>query len=403
MPCCIALAYTGDMNLPASPALPLARVPLFFLGFRPFYLLAALLAALSVPWWLIQYRLGLGGGVLPGMAWHGHEMLFGFAAAVIVGFLYTAARNWTGLATPSGAALAALAALWLGGRVLLLTGPGWLAAAVDIAFLPAAALGLWIPLQRARNRNRFMVGILLLLALCNLGFHLAVHGALDVAPGSFTRAGVYLVVFLVALMAGRVVPSFTRNAVPAARIRTAAHLDRAAMVALAVVLLAYGTGLSGWVVGVLALISAVLHALRLWTWDPWSTRARPILWILHLSYLWIPVGLLLLAAAAFGWAPELASLHAFGVGAVGGMIVGMITRTALGHTGRPLQAAATETSAYVLVHAAALLRVVPLLVVPGLYPSALVVSGALWSAAFVLYLVRYAPLLTSARADGKPG
>ncbi len=391
------------MNAPASPALPLARVPLFYLGFRPFYLLAALLAALSVPWWLLQHRLGLGGGVLPGMTWHGHEMLFGFAAAVIVGFLYTAARNWTGLPTPSGAVLAALAALWIGGRILLLTGPGWLAAAVDVAFLPAAAVGLWIPLQRARNRNRFMVGILVLLSGCNLAFHLAAHGVLDVAPGSFTRAGIYLVVFLVALMAGRVVPSFTRNALPAARIRTSPRLDRAAMVGLAAVLLAHALGSSGASVGVLALVAALLHALRLWTWDPWCTRTRPILWILHLSYLWIPAGLLLLAAAEFGWAPELASLHALGVGAVGGMIVGMITRTALGHTGRPLHAGPMETSAYVLVQAAALLRVLPLLVVPALYPSALALSGALWSAAFVLYLVRYTPLLTSARPDGKPG
>ncbi len=403
MPRWIALAYTPAMNVPASSTLPLGRVPLFFLGFRPFYLLAALLAALSVPWWLLQYRLGLGGGVLPGMTWHGHEMLFGFAAAVIVGFLYTAARTWTGLPTPSGAALAALAALWVAGRILLLSGPGWLAAAVDVAFLPAAAVGLWIPLQRARNRNRFMVGLLLLLAACNLGFHLAVHGVLDLLPGTFTRAGLYMVVFLVALMAGRVVPSFTRNAVPVARIRTSPRLDRAAMVALAVVLVAYGAGLTGAGVGVLALVAAALHALRLWTWDPWCTRARPILWILHVSYSWIPAGLLLLAGAAFGHVPEAAALHAFGVGAVGGMIVGMITRTALGHTGRPLHAGPMETSAYVLVHAAALLRVVPLLIVPALYPSALVASGVLWSAGFAFYLARYAPLLTSARPDGKPG
>lgn len=381
----------------------LARVPLFYLGFRPLYLLAALLAALSVPWWLIQYRLGFGGGVLSGMNWHGHEMLFGFAAAVIVGFLFTAARNWTGLPTPTGAPLAALAALWLAGRILLLTGPGWLAAAVDLAFLPAAAIALWIPLQRARSRNRFMVGILLLLTLCNLGFHLAAQQVLDVAPGSFTRAGIYLVVFLVAVMAGRVVPSFTRNALPVARIRTSAGLDRAAMVALAAALLAQGPGVPGWLAGALALVAATLHALRLWSWDPWCTRSTPLLWILHLSYAWIPLGLLLLAAAAAGLVPELAAVHAFGTGAIGGMIIGMITRTALGHTGRPLRAGGMETAAYALVHAAALLRVVPLLIAPALYPAALWASGGLWAGAFALYLVRYGPMLASVRADGRPG
>jgi len=387
------LATTGSMS----------RLPLFQLGFRPFYLLAALLAAASVPWWLVQYRFGPIGGGLPPMAWHGHEMLFGFAVAVIVGFLFTAARNWTGLPTPTGTALAGLAGLWVAGRVLLLTGPGWLSAVVDLAFLPAAALGLWIPLQRARNRNRFMVGILLLLTLCNLGFHLAAHGMLQVAPGAFTRAGLYLVLFLVALMAGRVVPSFTRNAVPSAHIRAWPRVDRAAMIALAAALLAAGTGMSGPLAGVLALIAATLHALRLWTWDPWCTRTRPILWILHLSYAWIPLGLLLLAAAHAGLIPELAAVHAFGTGAIGGMIVGMITRTALGHTGRPLHAGAMETAAYVLVHVAALLRVIPLLAVSALYPLALTISAASWSLAFALYLVRYAPMLTTVRADGKPG
>ncbi|MCL4792811.1 MAG: NnrS family protein, partial [Gammaproteobacteria bacterium] len=352
----------------------LARVPLFYLGFRPLYLLAALLAALSVPWWLIQYRLGFGGGVLSGMNWHGHEMLFGFAAAVIVGFLFTAARNWTGLPTPTGAPLAALAALWLAGRILLLTGPGWLAAAVDLAFLPAAAIALWIPLQRARSRNRFMVGILLLLTLCNLGFHLAAQQVLDVAPGSFTRAGIYLVVFLVAVMAGRVVPSFTRNALPQARMRLWPRTDRAAMIALAAALLAAGLGVTGALAGALALIAALLHAVRLWTWDPWCTRSSPILWILHLSYAWIPLGLLLLAAAHVGLVPELAAVHAFGTGAIGGMIAGMITRTALGHTGRPLHAGAMETTTYVLVQVAALLRVFPLIVAPSVYFPALTVS-----------------------------
>ena len=381
----------------------MSRLPLFQLGFRPLYLLAALLAALSIPWWLVQYRLGASGGMLPPMAWHGHEMLFGFAAAVIVGFLFTAARNWTGLPTPTGGALAALCGLWLAGRVLLLGGPGWLASVVDLAFLPAAALGLWIPLQRARNRNRFMVAILLLLMLCNLGFHLAAHGALQAAPGAFTRAGMFLVVFLVAIMAGRVVPSFTRNALPQARIRLWPRTDRAAMIALAAALLAVGLGATGALAGALALIAALLHAVRLWTWDPWCTRSSPILWILHLSYAWIPLGLLLLAAAHVGLVPELAAVHAFGTGAIGGMIAGMITRTALGHTGRPLHAGAMETTTYVLVQVAALLRVFPLIVAPSVYFLTLTVSGALWSLAFVVYLLKYAPLLTRARADGKPG
>ena len=137
----------------------------FNLGFRPFYLLAALLAALGVPLWLAQYF----GWIAPpaylsGMAWHTHEMTFGFVVAVLTGFLFTAVRNWTGLPTPTGMPLAALAALWLSARVLVVIGPGWLAAALDVAFLPAAALSLWFPLRRSRNRNQFFVAVLLALA-----------------------------------------------------------------------------------------------------------------------------------------------------------------------------------------------------------------------------------------------
>ncbi|MCW5620437.1 MAG: NnrS family protein [Burkholderiales bacterium] len=391
------------MNTSSLAQAPLSRVPLLFLGFRPFYLLAALFAALSVPWWLIQYRLALSGSYLAPMAWHGHEMLFGFAAAVIVGFLLTAVRAWTGLPTPTGAVLAALALLWVAGRILLLTGPALPAAVVDVAFLPACAVALWIPLQRTRNRNRFMVAILMLLALCNLAFHLATNGVLAGMPGHYLRAALYLVVFLVAMMAGRVVPSFTKNAVPSARIRPAPMLDRAAMIAIAAALIAGALNVEARSAGVLALIAAALHAARLWCWDPPSTRGRPILWILHLSYAWIPLGLLLLAAAQFGLVPELAALHAFAVGAIGGMIIGMITRTALGHTGRPLQAGRAETAAYVLVHVAALLRVFPLLIAPALYPSMLALSGAAWTLGFAVYLARYAPMLTTARADGRPG
>src|SRR5690349_15490508 len=152
----------------------LRTAPVFALGFRPFYLLAALIAALDVPLWLAQYAgWAMPSGYLSGMAWHAHEMMFGFATAVLTGFLFTAARNWTGLPTPTGMALAALAGLWLAGRVLLLSGPGWLAAIVDVAFLPAVAASLWLPLYRSRNRNQFFVALLLALGAANLLFHLA--------------------------------------------------------------------------------------------------------------------------------------------------------------------------------------------------------------------------------------
>ncbi len=375
------------------------------LGFRPFYLLAALLAASSVPVWVAQFF-----GVLPQaafvapMAWHTHEMVFGFAVAVITGFLFTAVRNWTGLPTPAGRTLGALVSLWLLGRIFMLTGPGWAAAIADIAFLPAVAWFLWQPLRRARNRNQFFVVILLLLAALNAGFHLAHAGAIALSPIVWMHAALLLVVLVVAIMGGRVIPAFTRNAIPAARTRSVPGIELASLTTLAATLVAWTVGLPDPIVAVLALATALAHAVRLWSWNPWATRSSPILWILHLSYAWIALGMLLLAAALGGIAgSSSAAMHALGVGAVGGMIIGMMTRTARGHTGLPLKADAAEVVAYTLVHVAAAIRVFIPLLLPQAYAFALIASAVLWSSAFTIYCVVYWPVLTRPRFDGKPG
>jgi uncharacterized protein involved in response to NO len=378
---------------------------LFNLGFRPFYLLAALLAATALPLWLTQYfgLLTLPSPFAP-MTWHAHEMVFGFAVAVITGFLFTAARNWTGLPTPTHAPLALLSGLWLLGRVLMLTGPAWAAAVVDVAFLPAVALALWIPLHHSGNRNQFFVALLLVLGGANLAFHLAHAGALQIAELTPVRFALYLVVLIVTIMGGRVIPSFTRNAIPGARSRMVRPLDLSAIGLAAAAFALLLSPLPGALAGALCIAAAVLHAARLWTWDPWCTRGSPILWILHLSYAWIPVGLLLLGLHALG-APIPATLgdHALSAGAVSGMIIGMITRTARGHIGLPLRAERPEVAAYLLVHFAALARVLWPLATPSTYTWALAAAGALWSAAFLLYLLVYVPLLTAPRVDGRPG
>lgn len=382
-----------------------ASFALFNLGFRPFYLLAAALAAASLPVWVAQFF-----GVLPAagyvsaVAWHAHEMLFGFAIAVVTGFLFTAVRNWTGLPTPTGKPLAALVALWVAGRIAMLTGPGLAAAAVDGLFLPAVAWCLWRPLHRARNRNRFFVGILLALAVANLAFHLAHLGALHFSPIVFVEGGLGFVMMIVAIMAGRVVPSFTANAIRSARIRNVRGLDAAALSSLAAAWIAWIASAPAYVGASIALLAAVTNAARLWTWDPWCTRAHPILWILHLSYAWIPIGLLLLAMAlaGVGGTPAIA-LHAVSAGAMGGMIIGMITRTARGHTGMPLRVGRAEVLAYVLVHAGAAARVFVPLLFSVWHAPALIASAACWSIAFSIYCVIYWPLLSRSRADGKPG
>lgn len=382
-----------------------SRPAVLALGFRPFYLLAAVAAVVGVGFWTVQW-LGWTPSPLPAvsMLWHAHELVFGFASAVIAGFLLTAVRNWTGEATPTGRKLAALCALWMLARLAQFTGPSLLAAGADIAFLAAVAGALWIPLQKTRNRNRVLLLFLALLAGADGLFHLAAQGLLDLSPLTAVRIALYGVVLLVAVMGGRVIPSFTANALPRAGVKTHRRLDRASVAVAAVAFLAVTAAPSSPVTGVLCAAAAVLHGLRLRGWASSATGRMPILWILHLSYAWIPVGLGLHAAQAFGlMASAMLADHALGVGAVGGVIVGMITRTARGHTGRPLKAGRAETLGYVLVMAAAGVRVIVPAIAPEATRIAVAIAALLWMTAFATYLVVYGPWLVRPRVDGRPG
>ena len=365
-------------------------MPLFALGFRIFYLLAGLQAALAVPLWALQYS-----GVLPPVdpLWHAHEMLFGYTFAVIAGFLLTAVRNWTGLPTPSGAPLAVIAALWTAARIVGLFAPP-LAGVIDFAFAAAIAWGIGLPIVRSGNRNRYFIVFVLAIGAASLGFPLAPRVAL--------QAGLDVVLFVIAIMAGRVVPGFTNNAVPGAGARRSEALEKLALGALVALL---ACDLAGFEMGatLVALAAAALHAARLALWAPLETRGRPILWILHVSYAWIVVHLLLRGLAGFELVPAVLATHALAVGGIGGLTLGMMTRTARGHTGRPLQAGRAELAAYLLVQAAAIARVLLPLALPSAYVAAVALSAALWGAAFLVFTIAYVPVLTRPRVDGRPG
>ena len=374
--------------------------PVLHMGFRPFYLLAAVFAATAVPLWRFGADLPLPGpGYLAGTAWHAHEMVFGFAAAVLAGFLLTAARTWTGRATLAGVSLAALAGLWAAGRVLAATGPALAAAAVDCLFLPCVALAVAVPVVGARNwRNLKVVAVVILLAAANLLFHLEYAGlwALPRTNGA-ARLALDLFALMVALIAGRVIPAFTANAVPSARPRSNRWVDLAAFTSLGVLAVA-GPG-GPWLAAVAA-AGAVAHGVRLWLWDPFSTLRKPLLWALLLSYGWLVVSLALRALWLAGAGiPAASSLHAFGVGVMGGLMLAMMTRSARGHTGRELEAGPADTAAFVLVHLAAALRVLGTLVGPEAGALAIDAAALLWSGAFAVFLVAYWPVLTRPRLD----
>ena len=319
-------------------------------------------------------------------------MLFGFAFAVIAGFLLTAVRTWTGRPTPSGLSLAALAALWIAARVLAPISP--LAAALaDAAFAIALAWAVGRPLVASGNRrNWFFIALILVLGTAGLLFQAAPRAALVL--------GLDVVLFVIAVMAGRVVPSFTNNAIAGAGAGRNPMLETAALASILLLLAFDALQLP---VAWIALVAAALHAMRLALWAPWTTRKRPILWILHLSYAWLVAHLALRGLAELELVSPLIATHALTVGAIGGMTLGMMTRTSRGHTARPLSVGPWEIAAYALVQVAALVRVFLPIVLPHAYVATVVVSGALWCAAFTIFTAVYYPILTRGRLDGQPG
>ena len=343
-------------------------------------------------------------GAVRGAAWHGHEMLFGYAMAVIAGFLLTAVRNWTQRETPAGAPLAALVLLWIAGRVLVLSPFPLAAAVVNAAFPLAVAVAIGSPLVASANRrNYFFLALLGGASLANVLFHLGSLGYVTWPARAGLQAGLDLVLFIVAVVAGRVIPMFTNNGLPGAGATRVAWLEKAALASLLLLLALDVAGVGG--AGAIALLATATaaHAARLWLWQPWKTLRNPLVWILHAAYAWIPVHLALRAAAELGLVGAPIATHALTIGVIGGMTLGMMTRTARGHTGRPLVAGRAEVAAYALVQLAALVRVAGALAFPPGYLATVVASAALWSAAFTVYAASYWPVLTRPRLDGKPG
>lgn len=377
------------------------------IGFRPFYLAAALFAAVAIPAWFAAYRGWLVlEAPLPGMAWHAHEMVFGFAPAVISGFLLTAVRNWTGRPTPAGGALAALAGLWLAGRVLQLTGPALPAALLDIAFLPAVAAALAVPLWQSRNRrNAFVVPLLLTLGGLGAAHHGAYLGWTDgVWASRAVTVALDLIALLLTVIGGRVVPAFSANAVPGLRPRRWPVVEALAIGLLLVIVLLEISGAAAglprpWLQALFATAGAV-HLVRLAGWQPWATRGNVLLLVLPLGYLWLPLHLLLRAGldGAGGQMAPIA-LHALTVGAMAGLMLAMMTRSALGHTGRPLTAGPWERVMFLAIHLAAATRVLGPWIWPGAHAAWIAVSAVCWTVAFAAFAARYLPIVSRPRAD----
>lgn len=388
------------LSAPVAPA----GSALWNLGFRPFYLLASAFGALSVLLWAAQFSGYLPVAYLSGPLWHGHELIFGYTLAIIAGFLLTAVQTWTKQPTPSGRPLMALAALWVAGRVAVLTPWAMTAAVLNAAFPVAVALAIAIPLWTSRNtRNYFFVGLLLMLGGLIFAVHMTLQGHLDLSPRLGLELALDVILFIMVVMGGRVIPMFTNNGVPGSNATRHPLVEKAA---LATILLLFVGDLLHWpapLAASVALLAALAHGVRLLLWKPWRTRAAPLVWILHAAYAWIVVYLALRGLTALAWLSGSYAAHALTVGAIGGLTLGMMVRTARGHTGRLLVADGFELAMFGLIQAAAIIRVFGGIASPTLYLPSVELSGVLWAAAFALYALRYWPVLTRPRLDGKPG
>ncbi|SDC80038.1 NnrS family protein [Paraburkholderia lycopersici] len=380
---------------------------LWALGFRPFYLGGALFGAAALLAWMAAYAghpLPGFSSYLPGMFWHVHEMIFGFGAAIVVGFLLTAVRAWTSVTPAQGKSLAALWLLWLAGRIAVAYGSPAVAAVVDSLFLPVSALALLRVLLRAKNSHNIFLPLALgLLAALNVAFHLSMLFAR--APWALHSAylAVGMLVLFITIIGGRIIPSFTANALPGYASRRWSAVERAVMPLSALAFVLDAALGSGVLAAAAALAAACAQGARLWGWRSWQVGNRPILSILHIAYAWIPVGFVLLALAALGLVAHTLAMHAFTVGAIGGAIMAMITRTARGHTGRKLVAGRFDIAGYALLVTAALIRVLGPWLAPQWLMFWIEASGACWVLAFAAYCYRYAGWLITPRVDGKEG
>lgn len=384
-------------------------VPLFRLGFRPFFLLGALFSCLAMLGWLGQLNNWF---ALPGIGnpiwWHAHEMLFGFGAAIVAGFLLTAVQNWTAHPGVRSWPLALIVGLWVLPRCLLpwLGEDNLILMALDLAWLPLCAWFLAKPVIMTRQwRNLFFVPLLLILTLLNGATWLwrddwsAVEHLLITTVLLFTT--------LIAVMGGRVIPFFTARGTGQEKAPPSPWLERGALASLWLILLLWllpDSWTNSLYMVPLYIVAAGLHLGRQLRWRPGTTLAQPLLWSLHLAYLFIPLGLLALAAHAAGLPLSLSlASHLLSAGCMGTMILGMIARVSLGHSGRALHVGRRITLAFALVILSAFMRVLLPLYWPSLTLTGWNLSGWSWIAAYGLFVWVYTPILTRPRADGRPG
>lgn len=381
-------------------------------GFRPFFLAAGVHAALSLVFWMVWLGVHHAGGAFltlsvspPPYIWHGHEMLFGFAGAAVGGFLLTAVPNWTGHRPVAGLRLAALVWLWLAGRIALWSSavlPGPVVAGLDLLFLPALITTLAGPVIRSGKRqNMAVIAVIALLWVAQILSHLGMLNVLSDGGRAGRLMALDVLTLLMTVIGGRITPAFSRNWLSAQGrpLPPAVPMVPWTPAAITGILMVLAGDLSGQSLLTAAgsLLAAVALLVRLALWQGWRVRSEPLLLVLHVGALWLGAGYLLRGLAALSLLPEAASLHALTTGAAGTLILGVMCRAALGHTGRGLSSSPGLTSAFALVSLAALVRVAVPIALPAFYMEGMLLAGAAWVIAFGLFTAHFLPILTTPR------
>ncbi len=398
-----------------TPSNSTQQFPVLGLGFRPFFLLAGIVSIIAMLLWMGFYA-GMPTAFpkqLSGALWHGHEMVFGYSMAVITGFLLTAVRNWTRIPTISGKPLLGLALLWLIARIAPFLAFGndgsmlWLMASADVLFMLGMLIAITIPIIRVKQWKQLSIAAKLVsLLAANVLFYLGLLGVLRAEAIYWgLYSGLYLVISLIMVLGRRVIPAFINSGLGGnIKLRNYAWLDISSLVLFIIFMVVEVFVQNTLWSSVLAGFLFALHTIRLIGWHTPGLWKKPLLWVLYVGYAFIVLGFGLKALG--GWinlSPWL-SLHAFAAGGIGTMTIGMMARVALGHTGRSvMQPPKILALAFGLVVVGAIVRVLLPIVLPGLYPTLVMVAQVCWIAGFSLFVLTYAPILLSARIDGKPG
>lgn len=380
---------------------------LFALGFRPFFLLAAISAPTLITLWLLKlFGMVTLSNYYSSTTWHAHEMLFGYSVAVIAGFLLTAAGNWTGIKMINGWRLALLSTVFILGRIapFIPELPYWIIVSIDLSFIPLVALLIAIPVIKVKQwSNIIFVPLLLAMAAANLTVHLSTLNILDTSIATGSRVMLYLVIFLIVVMGGRVIPFFTERGVEGVSTKKWKWVEYLAPVSIVSLVIADVFFANNILIGYAALFSFAVHTIRLYGWYSNKIWQNPLVWILQVAYAWLIVGFILKSLLLFNSAAVTFSYHAFTVGGIGIMTLGMMARVSLGHTGREMKLNSWMVLAFILINVAAIFRVILPVFMHDYYLQLIQVAGWLWVVSFIIYLLVYTPMWLKPRVDGRPG